>query len=740
MDAPADFYYFSVPASHGGHYAFVFSPNAGLFSFQLNAISFGAFNTPVAPDAIVIVGPDLDPTTTLAKLRESNAESEAESVKERLANHTPLIYLALSPLSLGKDVAEVVFPESTMPPHLAQTIRDRSWVRDGLAQVFSPELVIHRAPPGHAFLKPSGESSTTFLKPEFALSTSPRVSFVAFSILKKIFDGNQEYARVLTVIYVDTMAISPVAFALRELLQMGGSEQTIRISSFHSYDGMENISNPMPMSSLCLISASSSMSLQDRWLRDKGVSPSEVITLVTQTSARNPDRALFALDIGRSGDSEGPQELCIKIYGESFIPALETPKKVLLRYEAHRIDVGEVFGLRDEQVFDVYTPDRISSGMQRTVNVNGQNLIKAADFTKWVKRTLPQLLRANCRHIIHQNDPSSAAFADELAAQCDQLSGLRPICIPAHLVRKENIEKTSAILICAAVVGRGSDLLQVSRALRDLHDGPRLYMVGFQVTDTREEIATLRNNLRFREPYHYDYAMYASIATGSQLWHSFKKEVDLYRSTELCDAAPPGELSTRIQELGTSSYTGKRALMPFGNLADTSMKLRTGFAFWHPKKYEPKAYHAEVIVTIAGILQRAREDKRISEDNRLSSPTFRHILLDPENFARYNDGVIQGAILRCAYPSELDYRSDYSSSDFIAQLIVRLISRMNTEHGEAALEFLVALSIGRLKLHSDHLHKTIASIDSAPVEKMTRRFMHLLIEAPKTDPAGEVEF
>lgn len=723
MDRPADFLFFPVARQDVGHYSFIYSPNPSLITQNLNSIVLGSYKGPLVPDAIVLVSPDGDPSSTLANLR----SAETETARDRLSNQTPLVYIPIDMESLNSKCHHVVFSGCAIPPDLSDIIDKRTWISSGLTHIFKENLVVHRAPPGYSFHKPSGDSSTIFLKPDLALDSSPTISFVAMAAIHRAFPSGTNEAFRLKTIYVDSMAISPVAFAIREFLQSYNHKTSITINSFHSYEGMDNIGTPIDGTSLCLISASSSLSLHDKWIREKFASPKEVITLLTLDTAREPSRALHALSLEETTTSEGPAELSIKIYGESFIPAVERPKKVLLRHEAHKIEkeANAIIKLRKEQIFDAYTVDRSSPGRPRAIHANGSRLVSSDVFNKWLDTTIPQLLRANCLHVVHQNDAASLELAKNLAERCENLSNLRPTCVPADQINPATVTPSAAILICAAISGKGSALLQISRALRDLHHGPRLYLCGLQITETQAEASTLRSNIKFRKPHPYDFVSFASLATGTQLGKSFDEELSLYRRIDLDSTNAGSSVKSRAALIGRSGYSGDQAFLPFGSNAEATMNLRLGFAFW-PKTYESAPLHAEVLATIACLLQRAREEKDLSDENSLASSTFRHVLIDPENFSRYNDGVIQSSILRCAYPSELDYRSDYSSSNFIKQLVIRMISRMNSEQGEAALEFLLALGCGKLKVHAPHLLEIRESIPNSPANDDLKKFMRII--------------
>lgn len=98
---------------------------------------------------------------------------------------------------------------------------------------------------------------------------------------------------------------------------------------------------------------------------------------------------------------------------------------------------------------------------------------------------------------------------------------------------------------------------------------------------------------------------------------------------------------------------------------------------------------------------------RVATQNEFCSLT----VLDPENFARYNDGVIQAALLRAAHPSELDYSSHEETSRRMTDMLSGIFQLHEREQGEAALEFALALRCGRLKLSKSamaHLGQTIS--------------------------------
>lgn len=158
--------------------------------------------------------------------------------------------------------------------------------------------------------------------------------------------------------------------------------------------------------------------------------------------------------------------------------------------------------------------------------------------------------------------------------------------------------------------------------------------------------------------------------------------------------------------------------------------MNEGFAFW-PKGYAAGPFQAEVMGTVSAVLQNARTASSVAVAQRLRSPMLMQVALDPENFARFNDGVIQASILRAALPSELDYRGDADASTFMRVLLERVASRMG-EPQQAELEFLTALAIGRLRLNETDLTKVrqachaACSAQSSPMSRAVRFLLQFL--------------
>jgi hypothetical protein len=707
---------------------FAYKPPGVLPTGSFEVLLDVARKQPVVPDAIVVVQAQEDAV-------DLNFESsEALKIaKSRLEGRTALIHAQAS-LSDGKITCKSLdsSARAKVRPYFEHLkALPRAWLAAGLKALFEPQTIILKAPPGYAYQKPSGKKEQFFIKPDLALKTSSGVAFVAFCAFLRMFSGHPSKLRELETVFLDTMAIAPVAYALKELVQLSDhSNGPFGIESFHSYGGMEHVKLPIPGTSFCIISASTSLSMHEQWMSSKGVRLDEVMTLVSVLPVkRYEQQVLHACEPPHGLSSEGPPQLSIRLTGELFMPEQELPKKVLLREPVHgRVEVMKF--LREhapDKLLDVFRPAVQGTPVRRRqLYVDGEVLLKLNDFDAWLAVRLLRRVRAATQFIVHQDDPSSLALAQRVQSQCASKLGLgEVVLVRASEVSTTTFAEGAAVVVCAAVIGRGAQLLSVSRALRDKNVGARLYLVGVQLCETEAEFSGLKTNLEHDHPVKHEVEVFKQIYVGSQLAASFLQELKTYYGHGVAVNGLPQMLRERAKRLMKGMELFDRALLPRGD--GQPLSLRATFAYW-PGEYDAGPWHAEVLATAGLLLQRARESKEIKgEADRLSSPGFRHVLLDPENFSRYNDGIIQAALLRCAYASELDYRADAAASSFMTTLILRGLERITDDAGEASLEFLLALALKKLQLAPGDLEAVLDRARQLTLSKQLRQAVNFIL-------------
>jgi hypothetical protein len=197
---------------------------------------------------------------------------------------------------------------------------------------------------------------------------------------------------------------------------------------------------------------------------------------------------------------------------------------------------------------------------------------------------------------------------------------------------------------------------------------------------------------------------------GPELNNAWSSELQFLQKTLLhWDAAAKTLLAPRLARL-------RQTAQPFTNdlflTVGKRLKIQSGFAFWSKKR--PQATQADVFFTVASVVQSLRTLPSGAKGNGLKNNWLQQTLVAPENFGRYNDGVIQAALLRACSPAELQYSMDPSLSLEMTRLIKRVLAAAHQPRGEAAPEFLIALATRRLTLTDDHLEEALSTNLSSP--------------------------
>lgn len=661
----------------------------------------GAIDLSVLPDLIesVCAGPIVPSAIVMLQLGDDGLPralqtSPVKSALSRFTGRMPLLVftISLAPFSLNLSM-EVEAPTNLQGKLCQMFVNPTAWVQAGLSAIFDPNLVVVSAPSGYAFLKPSNERSTFFIRAELALSNSAAVNFVAFAVFLRIVRDFGQVPQELRILLVDTMNVAPIAFALREMLLSAGVRVAPQIESFHSYGGIDQVASPLPDTSLCIVSASSSMNLHRKWTREKALASRDIITLLTFEDAKDVEHALYGLPISaRPAPSSPSSTYDIRITGEYFFPVMEPPRKVLLTTTHHGCpeQAQEIYRLRDCKVFGAF---KSTDGFEtrKGLFIDANALLAVEEFQNWINLKVPQLLRAGTKWVIYQNDSASARLAQHVA-HIALVMGCKEVRLcNAIEVYSTKIDSVAPIVCVAAVVGRGNALLNLSRDLRNSHFGARLFLIGMQVSDSMRKLDAFDRNLKYsshKSP--IEVQRKSAFLSSDTLVESFQKELSLYKGRHI--------LLERKRNLQVG-LGPTEVFLPSGAELDEVLVLNIDFAFWG-NKYTPSAYQAQVLATIANTLQNARTAKLTSHTQQLRSPLLMHVALDPENFARFNEGIIQAALLRSALPSELDYRGDIQASAYLAAFLKRIA--LNYDHSQVAtLEFLSAIATKRLQLNAN---------------------------------------
>lgn len=682
----------------GLEYCFLFKSSGKTNAADLSDAIRDSLRRITYPDGVVIV---CVPSEEKEVLSLCNKE---ESVLRSLERASNKVSVAICKLKINGDLGVLQFIKNKRRGMTALSADSASIYEAGLEQLFSSSNVLMRAPAGFIFLKPSGNRSSYFLRAEEAIFETDRVHFLACSLLLTIYERSKTCSNI-DVIFIDTMAIASVAYVLRDLyVDLYELSYKPRVVSFHSYGGMKKVGKPFPGTSMCLISASSSMSMQRDWQRLNQCGLKEVLTLITLKGAENEESALYRLP-QRRDDLQRAREGSLKdlrIMGEKFSPEEISPKEVLLKVKHHKlVDWAKKAAIYSEaQLFTTFEIDK-SRKKIRPVHLNGELLVKQHCIKKFARHVVHQKLPVSVKKVIYQNDLPSKELGEYCVYLIRNAIGNTIPLVCADSIGSSEFEDGEGLLIVAAVIGRGTKLLSLSMDLREQHKGPRQYLIGFHLGERTGDQVRLGSNLKFTpDNWNIEVTTMEFLALGVTEDSLSNSEVVVIESlTASC-------LTARIQErlLSLKSYSGcsNGAFLPPMKTARKSLVLRPTFAFWSCKYKKRVDHSGAVLATVAAVLQRARELNSTEEDEaRLSSDAFQQVNLSPENFARFNDGIVQAALLRCALAQELDYRSNKTASDRMKSIVIGVFSASDRDQGEAALEFGLALASGKMLLSPD---------------------------------------
>ena len=108
---------------------------------------------------------------------------------------------------------------------------------------------------------------------------------------------------------------------------------------------------------------------------------------------------------------------------------------------------------------------------------------------------------------------------------------------------------------------------------------------------------------------------------------------------------------------------------------------------------------------------------RNNNKDGLFQTSFVKNVLDPFVFNRFNDGIIQASLLRAARNEELNYSCSKKISADMLMLLKTFLKSVDEYQGEAILEFLYALAIGKLRLSKEHYNEFIIELNNHPNPK-----------------------
>lgn len=609
----------------------------------------------------------------------------------------------------------------------------------GMVKIFNENGGLIVSQSAHHFVFPSGKHSDRFLRSGNVLIKGTQIKFIAFALYNH-FGGKK-----FTNIYSDTSSINSLAYAYNILSREfdSGFDASLHIESFGSYQGFESGKFSAPKECMFLISSSTSGSIIERMISDKkSVMEESNICIIygLDVEPAYSKRVICDLAIDISINPEGLKKFesynvtkgqackfcenkskAVEVKGDVFLlekPVINGRLLGKADFSTTLKSFSEYFskGADGETLIRAFFKENSSGEKKYEIFIDIEELLKhwtkrsgAGPFEKIfikLEKYIIQNIPASLKYLIVLPDAGSSILADIIV---DVLKN-NGITFPKdHIIQTDDIERMEkrgkgTVVIVSSSITTGHNLLFISRALREFEDHyQRIYFTLINRASNLKHYEFLESNLSFGE---FGKGTHKLINVERILcphdgfdtpWHverDFLKKLSEFFEATGDQTSVIDYCEKRIDELNNSgNVNGLSDNLFFDSFKNKKLKIRKGFVFApNQQKFIKEASQADIYFIVCTILNEIRSNGDLDQSEYVRN------LLEPGNFVRFNDGIIQAALLRGAKYDELRYDlSEFMSSQMFA-ILGDMINHLEDEHAEGIEEFFYAIAIKKLRL------------------------------------------
>ncbi|MBX3412596.1 MAG: hypothetical protein KF708_07905 [Pirellulales bacterium] len=496
------------------------------------------------------------------------------------------------------------------------------------------------------------------------------------------------------------------------------------VNSFESYEGLKKFVFRESEHSVVLVSASTSGGLEEEICRrEQRFRPGQIVTLFSLGVGQRDSNVLLNLEEDRTfrdslGDfvsyehaecplcSQG--SIAVPMMGDQFLPVRSDTKSILiLRSDAPTWLARFLAATMGNGWLRAYYRSANTMHAASNVFVDLESALTRDDrenvLMQRIERLMLQVVPAATRLIVHLDDPASSILARRVRATLSEDADCE-VCA-AKNAEQATAHDQGSTLVLAAAVASGQSLLAVSQSLRNLQtNGAISYAVALSRMATTADQEKLERDLRMGElAADYGFGVAERIhlpLVGRNAGCSWSDELNsLQEWAGVADGRLRVLLEERIDILRRSQSDTERGLSDrlfWPHVGEQEMRLRNGFVFLPRDTRAEQMSQGDVFFAIVCVLHYLRCGN--GAKSPLRQTEYERRVLSPLCFDRFNDGVVQAAILRAAIPPELDYSASPEESQRMTSIIRSILEAAQTQKGEASREFLLAMVLGRLVL------------------------------------------
>jgi hypothetical protein len=648
------------------------------------------------------------------------------STKERLRGVTNVVLAAFN--HRGQIESEFMFQlHALAEPWQLNDSDIETIVGAGMKNIVETTETRMTAPPGYVFRKPSEKASRFFIRAGNMIKNPSALAVVFHAMVRTIPIGAKR-------LYIDSFTILSIALTyqrcMTELAKKCGVEFEVpTITNFHSYSMDPNLTFEVTADYLVLISASSSGGLAQKLIKEHHAQTERVFHLLSfsNNDELRKSSVYFQEEPKQETDTDGSFQKVISIPGEEFLASHGDTRTVELKIKhvvpSERKIYKEPF-YQEVLGLNLHASGSYGSAF-RPIGFGVTGKLGSDAFEKWIELQARITLPASTTIAIAADDKRSKLLAEHLVSLIPTTEkGAVPVITLADLQGDKIHKKISAngsILVVCSDESDGESLLAISQSLRDKPHLHRHYVIGHLFPSSVRQFRRLKSNLRVNgKGKEYGWSVYCVTPLGEDSVHqSWLLERNLgYEITAFHEVGKSlvQALQKRVENLNGSVLTGDALFLP--KINGEPLCLREESIFFEDP-YE-NISQVTIYLQIAAALQRARDRELcdgktvLPSDLCFDSNPFIDTVIDPDTFSRFNDGVIQAAILRSATASELNYSRDLKLSNHMLGIVSAIIMSRQRDRGEAVLEFMLAAHLKKLRFHNDHFSIVRGLIEAEP--------------------------
>lgn len=599
----------------------------------------------------------------------------------------------------------------------------------GVIDIFQRRSGVIASQSNYHFLKPSGDHCNAFIRASNLLVSGVEVSFLALSILPFL---SSELKR----IYVDTSSIS---YLVSQALIMSAKFGVVAplIESFESYAVFnKDYDFVTGNESLVLISATTSGGLAKKLIQNSGFESSAVIN-VFYSRLPSGQNGVFDISAALTGHESSYRShecpLCnrgsrlIRIVGDQFLPETPAHDQLMIKrvdFSKERMSFFKEFATK--KILCWSHASSASSDSKELFYIDVERVLSAPsdEFLEVFRKKVRKSFSADVELVIALEDPGSRSFSEALKSQVGSVAKNIKWCSVGEIHASELVDIGSVVVVAGAITS-GRKLLEMSRRLRSMQSTASiLYFVGFSKLPDASSLEQLRKDLELGG---HELVVLQRVPMP-RVPEAVKTswDAEAYKLSEVGADDPLGDAVTLpdllARRLLSNEAVDRQDQLFLPTTDGKVLRLRPTFAFWHQLELDCNlATQADVYWTIQALVH----DLRCKVGSGGLDNFYHATVISPACFDRYNDGVIQASLIRSATPTELDYSVSDDFSEKMVDIIISIVESHNLEQGEAALEFLMALWLGRMRLTESDTKKLCekfsSGFDSPDLEFLIRR-------------------